>query len=138
MPRVRIKDNKSEIFDFIRKKWVALTPEEQVRQYFLHFLTEERGVAASHIAVERKIEVNSMPRRFDIVVFSGDGTPAMVVECKQPAVPLTQSVAEQAARYNMTLKAPFVAITNGESTFFFKVDFENEKVISLDDFPEIQ
>lgn len=138
MPKVRVRDGKSEIFDFIRKKWVALTPEEQVRQYFLHFLTEERNIAASHIAVERKIDVNGLPQRFDILIFSSDGKPAMVVECKQPSVPLTQSVAEQAARYNKTLKAPFVAITNGLSSLFFKIDFENEKVVSLDDFPEIQ
>ena len=119
-----------EVFDPIRKKWIILTEEEKVRQFCIHQLINEQNIPASHISVERQIEVNGLLKRYDIVVFNKQGAPWMVVECKAPHIALTQAVLEQVGRYNKTLKAEIIGVTNGTEQLFFNIDFETE-VISI-------
>lgn len=135
--RQRIGEHGAEIFDFVRKKWVALTPEEQVRQSFLHFLVEKMHIPVSYLAVEKQIEVNQMVRRYDIVVFNREKKPAVVVECKAPHVKIDQRVVEQVARYNKTLRAPIIGVTNGATHLLFNIDFETEHITFLEDFPDL-
>lgn len=115
-----------EIYDPIRKKWLRQTPEEKVRQLFIQYLLSAKNIPASHISVEREITVNGLSKRYDLVVFDDAGKPWMVIECKAPHIELTQEVMEQAGRYNSTLRAPIVGITNGMDHKFFKVNFEEE------------
>lgn len=131
MIRQRITGNNMEFFDPVRKKWVPATPEEEVRQQFIQFLLTVKNIPASHLSVEREIAVNGLSRRYDLVVFDGEGKPWMVVECKAPHVKLTQEVMEQAGRYNKTLQAPLIGITNGKENKFFRVDFETGEIISM-------
>lgn len=126
--KIRDAENRHEVFDPARKKWVALTPEEEVRQKFILYLVNVRGIPLSHISVEHGVEVGGMVKRYDIVVFGDDFKPWMVVECKAPSVLLTEEVLNQALRYNMTLTAPFVCITNGAEIQIFSVDAESGNV----------
>ena len=132
--RQRENDGRTEGFDPIRKKWVVLTPEERVRQQLVLFLLNVKKIPASHISVERSITVNGLTRRYDLVVFAPEGNPWMVVECKAPEVEITQAVVEQAGRYNKTLRAPILGVTNGSAHFFFTRDFETEEIRPLTDF----
>lgn len=125
-----IGDNK-EYFDPVRKKWVPATEEEQVRQQFIQFLVNVKQIPLSHLSVEREISVNGLSRRYDLVVFDQEGRPWMVIECKAPHVKLTQEVMEQAGRYNKTLRAPIIGITNGVENKFFSVNFETEEITVL-------
>jgi type I site-specific restriction endonuclease len=131
MIKQRVIANNKEFFDPIRKKWVPATPEEEVRQQFIQFLLTVKNIPASHLSVEREITVNGLSRRYDLVVFDEEGKPWMVVECKAPHVKLTQEVMEQAGRYNKTLRAPIIGITNGKENRFFRVDFNTEKITIL-------
>lgn len=129
--RQRTREGKEEIFDPARRKWVALTPEERVRQVFLLFLLNEKKIPVSHISIEKAINVNGMTQRYDLVVFDQEGKPWMVVECKAPHVKLTQEVVAQAGRYNKTLRAPILGVTNGVENIFFRIDYETEEIILL-------
>jgi hypothetical protein len=130
MLTLRTNNNTAQVFDPIRKKWVVLTEEEKVRQFFILQLINDLKVPASHISVERKITLNGLTKRYDIVVYK-DAKPWMVVECKAPHIPLTQEVLDQAGRYNQTLNAEIIGVTNGAEQRFFKVDFETEEIIPM-------
>lgn len=124
----RDKEGKKEVFDPIRKKWVRLTPEEEVRQLFILFLLNIKSIPASHISVERAIIVNGLLRRYDIIVYNDEKKPQMVVECKAPTIAITQKVLEQTGRYNKTLHAPVIGVTNGHEHHFFTIDFDTEEI----------
>ena len=94
--KVKKQNGTVMIFDIVRKKYVVLTPEEWVRQHVVHYLVEKKGYAISRVAVEREIELYGLKRRFDIVVFDRSGNPWLLVECKAPAVALTQKVFDHA------------------------------------------
>lgn len=111
--RLKKVGDKTQVFDITRKKFVALTPEEWVRQNVLHYLVNELAYRKSLIKMELAIEYNRMSRRPDILAYRPDGTPYLVVECKAPYVKINESVVDQIAIYNSILKAPFIAITNG-------------------------
>lgn len=124
----RDKDGRTEVFDPIRKKWLVLTPEERVRQQLILFLLNIKKIPISHLSVEKAITVNGMTKRYDLVVFGADMKPQMVIECKAPEVEITQAVIEQAGRYNKTLRAPILGVTNGSTHYFFTIDFETEEI----------
>lgn len=107
------------IFDTIRKKWLVLTPEEWVRQHLLNYLVQEKQIPTSSIAIERELTLNDLRRRFDIVVYSRSLTPYLIVECKAPYVALDRSVVEQALRYNLSIQAELLMISNGVSDLVF-------------------
>lgn len=126
-------DNKTQVFDPLRRQWVSLTPEEQVRQKMLYYLVETRKVAAGLIAVEYSIKVNNLPKRADIVVFNNLGEPQMIVECKAESVPITEKVLDQAIRYYSGLKVKYLTLTNGKTMFCYKV--EEGRIETLSEFP---
>ncbi|WP_177224168.1 type I restriction enzyme HsdR N-terminal domain-containing protein [Thermoflavifilum thermophilum] len=103
------------IFDRIRKRYVALTPEEWVRQHVLHYLIDVAGYPSGLMAVEKRIPGHSQSRRADIVVYDPDLQPWMVVECKAPDVPLQEDTLMQIAGYNFPLQARYLFITNGHT-----------------------
>jgi type I site-specific restriction endonuclease len=133
--RIRNKGEKQEVFDSIRKKYVALTPEEWVRQHFIHYLADHRNVPRSLIAVEASLRYHRLKKRSDIVVYGKDGAPCLVVECKAPEVMVTQAVFDQVAMYNMVLKVPFLAVTNGMVHFACHIDHETGKIRFLKEIP---
>jgi hypothetical protein len=125
--KIRKTNDVEQGFDPVRKKWVAFTEEEKVRQFFIQYLIDELKVPVSHISVERKIILNGLTKRYDIVVYK-ETKPWMVVECKAPHIPLTQEVLEQAGRYNQTLNAEIIGVTNGAEMKFFRIDFETGNI----------
>jgi hypothetical protein len=133
--RIRSTNGKQEVFDGIRKKFIALTPEEWVRQHFIHYLMDQKNVPGSLIAVEAQLTYHRLKKRCDILVYNRDGIPTMMVECKAPNVEVTQDVFDQVAVYNMTMKVPYLVVTNGLVHFACNVDRETGKIIFLKEIP---
>lgn len=115
------REGQTCVWDIIRKKWVILQPEEEVRQALLHYLIRERNVSPGRVGVEREIRYNQMRRRFDLVIFDPQGHPFVLCECKAPEVPLSQDTLNQIARYNVSIRAPHLLLTNGVSLLFFSL-----------------
>ena len=127
-------DSKTFIFDFIRKNYYLLTPEEWVRQHVLHFLVYKK-ITKSHIAVEKQIKINNLVKRFDILVYDRDGQPLILIECKSPSVKIDQSVFDQIAIYNLKIKSKFLMISNGLDHLYFKIDQVNKTHNFVKHFP---
>ncbi|AYD47958.1 type I restriction enzyme HsdR N-terminal domain-containing protein [Arachidicoccus soli] len=134
-PDFKIKkvEDKEQIWDANRKKWVRLTPEEWVRQNFIQFLINEKKYPASLISIEKEIVLGEMKKRYDIVVFK-NALPWMIVECKEMNVPLSENVIEQIWRYNSIIVAPFIIITNGREHFGWEI--KEGRGLTLKQLPE--
>ncbi len=137
-PNISIVNGERRIFDPIRKKHVALTPEELVRQGFIHFLVHEKGFPAGLLMVEHALKVNGLSRRCDIVACNRVGVPLLLVECKAPSVKIGNETFAQAARYNLTLHVPYLAITNGGSSYCCRINFETKNAEFLKEFPRCE
>jgi hypothetical protein len=133
--RVKESDRGRQIFDPIRKKFVALSPEEWVRQHVIRLFIETLAYPATLISVEKSFVLSGSAMRYDIVVFNREHQPAMIVECKQPDVTLTAATVEQVTRYNLFSKAGRVYITNGLTHYLYKVDFEKKSFENESGFP---
>ena len=136
--RFKSNENKTLIFDIIRKKFVVLTPEEWVRQHAIHFLISEKKYPAAHINVEKQLQLNDTVKRYDIVVFNKDGTIKIIIECKAPSIKTNQQTFDQIARYNLVLKSETLMVTNGLEHFFCTMDFTNKRYLFLKDLPSYQ
>jgi hypothetical protein len=112
-------DNKTFIFDSFRKKFILLTPEEWVRQHVLNFLVLKK-IPITHIAVEKQIIINSLNKRFDVVIYNNTGDVIMLVECKSPSIKLTQNVFDQISIYNLNLNSKYCMVTNGLDHIYFQ------------------
>ena len=134
-PIVRENENRREVFDPVRRRWVALTPEEWVRQHTIVRLHEVYGYPLEVMQVEGAITVNGMTRRCDIVVYDAEGRPRMIVECKKCEIPLTQKVCDQACRYNTVLQVPILLLTNGNQDVIVAVDYEKNCLRQLAEIP---
>ena len=132
-PKIKTENKKEFIFDEFRKRWVALTPEEWVRQNFLQYLTLIKKYPASLIAVEKEIKLGELKKRFDIVVYDSHTKPWMIIECKEMNVPLDRTVLDQVLRYNINLQVPYLVITNG--SYCMAMTFEKDKMVELDAMP---
>ena len=124
-----------QIFDILRKRYVELTPEEWVRQHFIHFLIEHKGYPAGLMASEISLSVNGMKRRCDCVVFRRDQSPLMILEFKSPNVKITQDAFSQINAYNHTLRVRFLIVSNGLSHYCCEIDYEHQKVHYLSEIP---
>lgn len=133
--KTRIVDGQQQIFDEVRKKYVALIPEEWVRQQFIGYMINDLKYPKSLIAVEHPLTINGVNHRADIVLFKSDGKPLVVVECKAPDVSITQSVLQQISRYNILFKAPILILTNGLFHFCVQIDFETSTSKQLSSIP---
>jgi len=125
---------KNYIFDDIRKTWLVLTEEEWVRQNFVAFLIDELNYPSSLIALEKMLLLNDLKKRFDILIYDALHQPWMMVECKAPSVPLSESVLQQVLRYNISIPVPYIIITNGDATIGWKKEENN--LILIDRMPE--
>lgn len=111
--RIELRDGHPVVYDPLRHQWVALTPEEHVRQHFTSWLTGELGYPASRTANEVSLRLNRTSRRADTVVYDNYGRPLMIVEYKRPSVEITRRVFDQILRYNIVLRARYLVVTNG-------------------------
>lgn len=133
--RIQEAETGTRIYDIIRKKYVALTPEEWVRQHIIHYLVSDHGFPKGLISVEKQLTVNTLTRRTDIVLYNHSGKPVMIVECKAPEVKLAQAAVDQAARYNLTLQVPWLWVTNGKGHVWCRIEQEAGTWQLLDSLP---
>jgi type I site-specific restriction endonuclease len=133
---VREHNGRREVLDPVRRRWVALTPEEEVRQQTLQLLHRQYGYPLELMQVEGTIAVNGQTRRCDIVVYATDGRPHIIVECKRPDVAITQRVCDQACRYNTVLQVPLLLLVNGRQQVIVEVDFGRKVLRQLEDIPQ--
>ncbi len=124
-----------KVFDSLRGKYVALTPEEYVRQHFTAWMTDSLGYPASLMNNEVSLSLNETRRRCDTVVFRTDGTPVVIVEYKAPTITITQSVFDQIARYNMVLHSRYLIVSNGISHYCCEMDYEHDSYAFLPNIP---
>jgi len=122
----------------VRKRKIILTPEEWVRQHFIFFLHKNLDYPLSLMKVEKQILVNGLKKRFDIVAYNARGEMKVLVECKAARIELDASVFDQAARYNLNLKVPFLVITNGMKHYCAEVNTESKSISYLDNIPSYE
>lgn len=133
--RLEKENDKYRIFDRTRKKWVALTPEEWVRQNFIMFMIHEKQYPESLIAVEAALKVAKRSKRTDIVVYDNLLNPRMIVECKAPSVKINSDVFDQIVRYNMTLQVNHLVVTNGLDHYYCKLNYQDNSYHFLKELP---
>ena len=129
-------DGIGRIYDCLRGKFVALTPEEWVRQHFVNFLAEQRSFPRGLMANEVSLKLNGTSRRCDTLVYSRSGRPLVVVEYKAPNVGVSQAVFDQIARYNSVLGARYLIVSNGLSHYCCRFDNERQGYTFLRDIPQ--
>lgn len=134
----KIKKEKQgfSIFDVVRKKYVHLYPEEWVRQHFIHFLLAN-SYSKSLIRIESGHQYNKLQKRTDIIAYQKNGNPFLLVECKATSCPINKLVFEQVSTYNLTLKAPYLALSNGLETYFYVFDSKTEEYSILEKLPTV-
>ena len=136
--RISPKTQLEEIWDSQRKRWVRLTPEEWVRQHFVHFLISEQGFPSGCIGNEMSIKVGQLEKRCDSVIFGKDGKPLMIVEYKAPTVAITQKVFNQISRYNITLQVDWLIVSNGLQHYCCHLNREQNRFEFLPQLPRFE
>ena len=133
--KIQKRNGKNVIFDPLRQKYVALTPEEWVRQHFVHFLTDFKGYPKGLLANEIQLDLNGTKKRCDTVLFNRDLSARMIVEYKAPNIEITQAVFDQITRYNMVLKVEYLIVSNGIRHYCCRIDYDTMKYTFLPDIP---
>lgn len=136
--KIAARNGKNVIFDIIRRRYVALTPEEWVRQHFVHFLLAHKGYPQALMANEVQVQLNGTKKRCDTVLYRRDLTARMIVEYKAPEIEITQKVFDQITRYNMVLKVDYLIVSNGLQHYCCRIDYEHNSYTFLQDIPEYQ
>ena len=134
----RAYNGQHQIYDAIRRKYVILTPEEWVRQHFVNYLTAHKGYPVGLINIEFPVTVNGMLQRADIVAYGRTGNPLLIVECKASTVKLDATTFSQAARYNLTLKANYLVVTNGIKHYCSMVDLQSKQFEAIPEVPDFK
>ena len=130
------EDGQPVIFDALRKRFVALTPEEWVRQHFVHFLATQRHYPTGLMANEVSLTQNGIKRRCDTLVADRQGQPLAIVEYKAPNVPVSQATFDQIVRYNLVFRARYLMVSNGLSHYCCQVDYATGGYTFLQDIPD--
>ena len=136
--RVREVNGRKQIFDVLRRKYIALTPEEWVRQHFIHFLINYKKYPATLLANEVELKVGQKRLRADTILYSKDLKPLMILEYKAPHITITQKTFDQISVYNMLLHVDYLIVSNGLQHYCCKMDYNSKKYLFLEDIPEYQ
>lgn len=131
-----MSQNNRQIFDPVRKKRVAATPEERVRQNLIGYLNAECGAPLGLMSCEYSFEINGNKYRSDLVVFNSSGKPLLLAECKAPKVTISKEVFDQIFTYNYHLKVGYLLLTNGKSTYCAKIDTITGQTTFLSSIPK--
>ena len=136
--KMREQGGKRQIFDFLRRKYVALTPEEWVRQHFVHFLINHKGYPQGLLANEVELKVGDKKLRCDTLLYNRALQPQMIIEYKAPHVEITQQVFNQITVYNHLLHVDFLVISNGLQHFCCRMDYDHQSYVFLQEIPDYQ
>jgi type I site-specific restriction-modification system R (restriction) subunit len=131
--KIKHENGQQKVFDIVRKKYVALTPEEKVRQLLIHYLIQEKNYPKNLLVLEHEFRLNGLSKRADIVVMNTEGIPLMLIETKAPDVHVTQKAIDQIVSYNLHYKVKFLLITNGSEFFMYRL--QGNSVIQLPEIP---
>lgn len=134
--KIRKENDHEQILDVLRRKYVALTPEEWVRQHFIHYLIEHKHYPATLLANEVKLQVGDKVLRADSVLYSTTLQPRMIIEYKAPHISITQKTFDQISTYNLLLHADYLVVSNGIRHYICRMDYEQQKYVFLEDIPE--
>ena len=132
------KDGKRLIFDFLRRKFVALTPEEWVRQHFTHYLVEHKGYPKGLLGNEIELHIGDKKLRCDTLLYNKEVQPRMIIEYKAPTIQIQQKTFDQIAAYNLLLKVDFLVISNGLEHYCCQMDYEQRQYRFLPDIPDYE
>ena len=136
--KIRREGNRAVVLDPLRRRWVALTPEEWVRQHFVNLLVSEKHYPATLVANEVQLSVGEKVMRADTVVYDRTLRPRMIVEYKAPTDAITQKVFDQISVYNLLLRVDYLAVSNGRQHYVCRMDYDNEKYSFLEDLPDYE
>jgi predicted type IV restriction endonuclease len=136
--KIATREGKNVIFDVIRKRYVALTPEEWVRQHFVNYLIAHKGFPQTLMANEVHLNLNGTKKRCDTVLYKRDLSARMIVEYKAPHIEITQQVFDQITRYNMVLKVDYLIVSNGIQHYCCLMDYINQSYTFLKEIPDYQ
>lgn len=136
--RLRGTREKPEIFDFLRRRFVALTPEEWVRQHFTHFLVEHKGYPQALLGNEIELKTGGKRLRCDSILYNKDMSPRMILEYKAPSVALTQKVFNQISTYNFLLHVDYLIVSNGLQHYCCRMDYERGEYDFLPEIPDYE
>jgi len=136
-PQLLKRGEKLFVFDPLRKKNILLTPEEWVRQHWIHFLVDYHGFPKGLLTTERGLTYNGLQKRTDLLIYDRQGAPYFLIECKAPDVPINQKVLTQAFSYNQTLNCPFIALTNGMRHVILRFEAEDKTYHQQDSLPPV-
>ena len=134
--KIKLVEETTQVFDEVRKKYFKLTPEEWVRQNFIHYLNKDKNYPFGLMGVEKMVKYNSLKTRADILIYNREGMPSVIVECKAPNVEITQDAFNQIAKYNYKLRVKYLVVTNGLKHFCCDMDYENNKITFLEEIPK--
>lgn len=126
------------VFDILRRRYVALTPEEWVRQNFIHYLIESLNYPATLLANEIRLQVGQKQLRADSVLFDTELKPRMIIEYKAPNIAITQKVFDQISAYNLMLHADYLIVSNGMRHYCCKMDYDNNRYLFMDHIPKYE
>lgn len=133
--RVSGTKQQPKILDVLRRKYVSLTPEEWVRQHFVHYLIEHKGYPAPLLANEIQLKCGDKVLRADSVLYTRELRPQMIIEYKAPHIPITQKVFDQISAYNLLLHVDYLVVSNGLEHYICKMDYDGKKYLFLEDIP---
>ena len=138
--QIRVKETggRKQVFDILRRKYVALTPEEWVRQYFIHYLIEHKNYPASLLANEVPLQIGEKRMRADSVLYDNQLHPRIIIEYKAPNITLTQKVFDQITVYNLLLHVDYLIVSNGMTTYICKMDYEKQTYKFLETIPNYE
>ncbi|MBF1631904.1 MAG: type I restriction enzyme HsdR N-terminal domain-containing protein [Prevotella sp.] len=138
--QIRVKEThgRKQIFDILRRKYVALTPEEWVRQHFIHYLVEHKNYPSSLLANEVPLQIGEKRMRADSVLYDNLLHPRMIIEYKAPNITLTQKVFDQITVYNLLLHVDYLIVSNGMTTYICKMDYEKQTYKFLEAIPNYE
>ena len=129
------QDETLKVWDDLRRKWVRLTPEEWVRQHFIHFLIDHLGYPAQLLGNEVGLSLGGSKLRVDSILYDTQLRPKMLIEYKAPSVALSQQVLEQALRYNYKLEVPYLILSNGLEHVAYQINYKDQSYTVLDHIP---
>ena len=136
--KITERGEKQLIFDFLRRKHVALTPEEWVRQHFVHYLVEHKGYPKALLANEVELKVGEKKLRCDTLLYQSDLHPRMIIEYKAPTIPLQQKTFDQISVYNLLLKVDYLVVSNGLQHYCCKMDYAQQRYVFLEQLPDYE
>lgn len=134
--KIAVKNGKKMILDVLRRKYVTLTPEEWVRQHFVHYLIEHKNYPAGRLSNEVELRVGEKKLRCDSVLYNKVAVPQMILEYKAPTIPLTQKVFDQITAYNFLLKVDYLIVSNGMEHICCQMDYNHQRYTFLREIPD--